>query len=172
MSYSWRSISSRMLNFILSSINRISAQTCNLRQVQNISLLVCQYANETPFVSFVQAYQYAIDCFVFFSDPAIRVQLTDFTWTVMKRFLWFIRHYVCPIFFKTSLSQIESAQVIFEQTLIVPHVSRNQRICIGGDEYFRKHDIVRVCVSFRGKRLRLNVTTGYLKMIDDSAFPF
>jgi len=114
-----------MLNFILSSINRISAQTCNLRQVQNISLLVCQYANETPFVSFVQAYQYAIDCFVFFSDPAIRVQLTDFTWTVMKRFLWFIRHYVCPIFFKTSLSQIESAQVIFEQTLT--RTSRNQK---------------------------------------------
>ena len=71
-----------------------------------------------------------------------------------------------------KLGRRKNQLILFEQWLIVPQVSRNQRICIGGDEYFRKHNIVQVCVSSRGKRLRLNVTTRDLKMIDDSAFPF
>jgi len=74
--------------------------------------------------------------------------------------------------FLQKLGRRKNQFILFEQWLIVPQVSRNQRICIGGNEYFRKHNIVQVCVSFRGKRLRLNVTTRDLKMIDHSAFPF
>lgn len=79
----------------------IPTQTCNLRQLRNISFLTCQNANKTSFVSFVQAHQNTVDCFVFLRYSTIWMQHTNFTSTLMKRFRRFARHSACPycIFF-------------------------------------------------------------------------
>src|SRR5215207_11691890 len=85
-----------MIHFPLPTINRVSAQTGDLRQLGNTASLTCQHTNESSSISFIQSQQHAIDRFMLFRSFAVWMSITDFTGAVMKLSFSFLCHRPCP----------------------------------------------------------------------------
>src|SRR5512143_3433579 len=85
-----------MIHFLLTSINRVPAQTCDLRQLRNIASLTRQHADESSSVSFIQSQQNTINRFVLFCNFAVRMSLASLTGTVMNLSFSFLCHCACP----------------------------------------------------------------------------
>ena len=101
---SW--IAPGMIHFLLPSINRVPAQTCDLRQLGNIASLTCQHTDESSSVPFIQSQQNTIDRFMLFGNFAVRMSLASLTGAVMK--LSFLSSPLCLSQFVLgrSLSQV------------------------------------------------------------------
>ena len=78
-----RRILTGMLYLALSSINRIPAQSRDLRQFQNIASLARKQTHEAPFISFIQTQQDPVDRYMFFGYLAIRMLPTGLACTLM-----------------------------------------------------------------------------------------